>query len=112
VPQRVVSFINVVGCGTFPSIGIRQNRRQVTTHGRIPCHHDSLLRRATDPHPVGGHHPGLPADTGRHPHRFSGQGNADPAGIASRPRGHIVVGCPAAAGSGQVVPAAQLIPLA
>ena len=29
VPQRVVSFISVVGCGTRPSIGIRQNRRQV-----------------------------------------------------------------------------------
>ncbi len=29
VPQRVVSFINVVGCGTLPSMGIRQNRRQV-----------------------------------------------------------------------------------
>ncbi len=29
IPQRVVSFINVVGCGTFPSIGIRQNRRHV-----------------------------------------------------------------------------------
>ncbi len=29
VPQRVVSFIKVVGCGTFPSNGIRQNRRQV-----------------------------------------------------------------------------------
>ncbi|CFE48450.1 Uncharacterised protein [Mycobacterium tuberculosis] len=28
-PQRVVSFINVVGCGTDPSNGIRQNRRQV-----------------------------------------------------------------------------------
>ena len=28
-PQRVVSFINVVGCGTGPSSGIRQNRRQV-----------------------------------------------------------------------------------
>jgi len=28
-PHRVVSFINVVGCGTRPSIGIRQNRRQV-----------------------------------------------------------------------------------
>jgi hypothetical protein len=26
-PHRVVSFINVVGCGTFPSSGIRQNRR-------------------------------------------------------------------------------------
>jgi len=29
VPQRVVSFINVVGCGTLPSNGMRQNRRQV-----------------------------------------------------------------------------------
>jgi hypothetical protein len=29
VPQRVVSFINVVGCGTCPSNGIRQNRRQL-----------------------------------------------------------------------------------
>ncbi len=29
VPHRVVSFISVVGCGTFPSSGIRQNRRQV-----------------------------------------------------------------------------------
>jgi hypothetical protein len=29
VPQRVVSFISVVGCGTRPSSGIRQNRRQV-----------------------------------------------------------------------------------
>jgi len=29
LPQRVVSFINVVGCGTAPSSGIRQNRRQV-----------------------------------------------------------------------------------
>jgi len=28
-PHRVVSFINVVGCGTDPSSGIRQNRRQV-----------------------------------------------------------------------------------
>ncbi|CAG7641040.1 hypothetical protein E143388_08254 [Rhodococcus opacus] len=28
-PQRVVSFINVVGCGTDPSNGIRQNRRHV-----------------------------------------------------------------------------------
>jgi len=27
-PQRVVSFINVVGFGTDPSNGIRQNRRQ------------------------------------------------------------------------------------
>jgi hypothetical protein len=29
VPHRVISFIGVVGCGTRPSIGIRQNRRQV-----------------------------------------------------------------------------------
>ena len=29
VPQRVVSFTNVVACGTDPSSGIRQNRRQV-----------------------------------------------------------------------------------
>ena len=28
-PQRVVSFINVVGCGTTPSSGIRQNRRHM-----------------------------------------------------------------------------------
>jgi hypothetical protein len=28
-PQRVVSFINVVGCGTARSSGMRQNRRQV-----------------------------------------------------------------------------------
>ncbi len=27
-PQRAVSFINVVGFGTDPSSGIRQNRRQ------------------------------------------------------------------------------------
>jgi len=27
-PHRVVSFISVVGCGTLPSSGIRQNRRQ------------------------------------------------------------------------------------
>ena len=26
--HRVVSFISVVGCGTRPSSGIRQNRRQ------------------------------------------------------------------------------------
>jgi hypothetical protein len=26
-PHRLVSFISVVGCGTFPSSGIRQNRR-------------------------------------------------------------------------------------
>ena len=28
-PHRVVSFINVVGCGTFSSSPIRQNCRQV-----------------------------------------------------------------------------------
>jgi hypothetical protein len=28
-PHRVVSFINVVGCGTRPSSGTRQNRRHV-----------------------------------------------------------------------------------
>jgi hypothetical protein len=28
-PQRVVSFISVVGCGTWPSRRIRQNRRQL-----------------------------------------------------------------------------------
>ena len=27
LPHRVVSFISVVGCGTAPSSGIRQNRR-------------------------------------------------------------------------------------
>ena len=31
-PHRVVSFISVVGCGTFPSSGIRQNRRQEIGH--------------------------------------------------------------------------------
>jgi hypothetical protein len=29
VPQRVVSFISVVGCGTWPSRRMRQNRRQL-----------------------------------------------------------------------------------
>ena len=29
LPHRVVSFISVVGCGTVPSSGIRQNRRQL-----------------------------------------------------------------------------------
>jgi hypothetical protein len=29
LPHRVVNFINVVGCGTDPSSGIRQNRRQM-----------------------------------------------------------------------------------
>jgi hypothetical protein len=28
-PHRLVSFISVVGCGTVPSSGIRQNRRQL-----------------------------------------------------------------------------------
>ena len=28
-PHREVSFISVVGCGTVPSSGIRQNRRQL-----------------------------------------------------------------------------------
>jgi len=28
-PQRPVSFISVVGCGTLTSSGMRQNRRQV-----------------------------------------------------------------------------------
>jgi hypothetical protein len=28
-PHRVVSFISVVGCGTWPSSRIRQNRRQL-----------------------------------------------------------------------------------
>jgi hypothetical protein len=36
----VVSFISVLGCGTGPSIGIRQNRRQViesaTSRQRLP----------------------------------------------------------------------------
>ena len=27
LPHRAVSFISVVGCGTVPSSGIRQNRR-------------------------------------------------------------------------------------
>jgi hypothetical protein len=40
VPHRVVSFISVLGCGTRPSIGIRQNRRQViesaTSRQRLP----------------------------------------------------------------------------
>jgi hypothetical protein len=29
LPHRLVSFISVVGCGTLPSSGIRQNRRHV-----------------------------------------------------------------------------------
>ncbi len=34
-PQRVVSFINVVGCGTDTSSGIRQNIRQVIESERF-----------------------------------------------------------------------------
>jgi hypothetical protein len=36
----LVSFINVVGCGTDPASGIRQNRRQVI---------ESLTSRHNDP---------------------------------------------------------------
>ena len=43
VPQRVVSFINVVGCGTDPSSGIRQNRRQVI-ESVTSRHNDSYPR--------------------------------------------------------------------
>ena len=39
-PQRVVSFINVVGCGTAPSSGMRQNRRQVI-ESATSLHNDS-----------------------------------------------------------------------
>ena len=42
LPQRVLSFINVVGCGTDPSSGIRQNRRQVI---------ESLTSRHNDSYP-------------------------------------------------------------
>ena len=42
LPHRVVSFINVVGCGTAPSNGIRQNRRQVI---------ESLTSRHNDSYP-------------------------------------------------------------
>ena len=42
LPHRVVSFINVVGCGTAPSSGIRQNRRQVN---------ESLTSRHNDSYP-------------------------------------------------------------
>ena len=41
-PHRVVSFINVVGCGTAPSNTIRQNRRQVI---------ESLTSRHSDSNP-------------------------------------------------------------
>jgi len=39
-PQRVVSFINVVGCGTAPSSGMRQNRRHMIESLTSP-HSDS-----------------------------------------------------------------------
>jgi hypothetical protein len=42
LPHRVLSFINVVGCGTDPSNGIRQNRRQVI---------ESLTSRHNDSYP-------------------------------------------------------------
>src|SRR6478735_2102554 len=42
LPHRVVSFINVVGCGTAPSNPIRQNRRQVM---------ESLTSRHNDSYP-------------------------------------------------------------
>ena len=42
LPHRVISFINVVGCGTDPSSGIRQNRRQVI---------ESLTSRHSDSYP-------------------------------------------------------------
>ena len=42
VPQRVVSFINVVGCGTDPSSGIRQNRRHMI---------ESVTSRHSDSYP-------------------------------------------------------------
>ena len=42
LPHRVDSFINVVGCGTAPSNGIRQNRRQVI---------ESLTSRHNDSYP-------------------------------------------------------------
>ena len=42
LPHRVLSFINVVGCGTAPSNAIRQNRRQVI---------ESLTSRHNDSYP-------------------------------------------------------------
>jgi len=44
LPHRVVSFINVVGCGTAPSNGIRQNRRQVN-ESATSRHSDSYPNR-------------------------------------------------------------------
>jgi hypothetical protein len=47
VPHRVVSFINVVGCGTCPSNGIRQNRRQVI-ESATSRHNNSYPRPCRD----------------------------------------------------------------
>ena len=44
LPHRVVSFINVVGCGTNPSNGIRQKRRQVI-ESPTSRHNDSYPSR-------------------------------------------------------------------
>jgi len=44
LPQRVVNFISVVGCGTCPSSGIRQNRRHVI---------ESPTSRHSDSYPAG-----------------------------------------------------------
>jgi hypothetical protein len=44
LPHRVLSFINVVGCGTDPSKGIRQNRRQVI-ESDTSRHNDSYPSR-------------------------------------------------------------------
>ena len=44
LPHQVVSFINVVGCGTDPSRPIRQNRRQVI-ESLTSRHSDSYLSR-------------------------------------------------------------------
>jgi hypothetical protein len=43
----VVSFINVVGCGTLPSNGIRQNRRQVI-ESATSRHNNSYPRPCRD----------------------------------------------------------------
>ena len=42
-PHRVVSFISVVGCGTAPSNGMRQNRRHVK-ESATSRHSDSYPR--------------------------------------------------------------------
>jgi hypothetical protein len=44
LPHRVVSFISVVGCGTRPSSGIRQNRRHVI-ESLTSAHKDSKPSR-------------------------------------------------------------------